>query len=74
MRFRSSIMALLSVCLGVLTFFYSGSALAVDKSELTYDDIINTGLANACPEISSFTRGTIDVAPNSTYLVSDFCM
>jgi photosystem II oxygen-evolving enhancer protein 1 len=74
MRFRSSITALLSVCLGLLTFFYSGSAWAVDKSQLTYDDIVNTGLANVCPEISSFTRGTIEVKPDSTYFVSDFCM
>lgn len=74
MRFRPSIMALLSVCFGLLTFFYSGSAFAVDKSQLTYDDIINTGLANICPEISSFTRGTIEVEPNSKYFVSDFCM
>lgn len=74
MRFRPSIMALLSVCFGLLTFFYSGSAFAVDKSQLTYDDIINTGLANVCPEISSFTRGTIEVEPNSKYFVSDFCM
>lgn len=74
MRFRSSIVAVLSICLGLLSFFYSGSAFAVDKSQLTYDDILNTGLANTCPEISSFTRGTIEVQPNSTYLVSDFCM
>jgi photosystem II oxygen-evolving enhancer protein 1 len=74
MRFRPSIAALLSVCLGLLTFFYGGSAWAVDKSQLTYDDIVNTGLANACPEISSFTRGTIDVKPSSNYSVSDFCM
>lgn len=74
MRFRPSIMALLSVCFGLLTFFYSGSAFAVDKSQLTYDDILNTGLANVCPEISSFTRGTIEVEPNTKYFVSDFCM
>ncbi|MBE9203090.1 photosystem II manganese-stabilizing polypeptide [Synechocystis sp. PCC 7339] len=74
MRFRPSIVALLSVCFGLLTFLYSGSAFAVDKSQLTYDDILNTGLANVCPEISSFTRGTIEVEPNSKYFVSDFCM
>jgi len=74
MRFRSSIVVLLSLCLGIFTFFYSGSALAVDKSQLTYDDILNTGLANSCPEISSFTRGTIAVEPNKSYNVTDFCM
>lgn len=74
MRFRPSIVALLSVCFGLLTFLYSGSAFAVDKSQLTYDDIVNTGLANVCPEISSFTRGTIEVEPNTKYFVSDFCM
>lgn len=74
MRFRVSIVAFLSICLGILTFLSSGSALAVDKSQLTYDDILNTGLANSCPEISSFSRGTIPVEPNSSYTISDFCM
>ena len=74
MRLRSSVAMLLSVCFGLITLFYSGDALAVDKSQLTYDDIVNTGLANSCPEISSFTRGTIEVQPGNTYQISDFCM
>jgi photosystem II oxygen-evolving enhancer protein 1 len=74
MRFRSIIVAFLSLCLGILSLLNSGSALAVDKSQLTYDEIIGTGLANACPEISSFTRGTIAVEPNSSYTVSDLCI
>ena len=74
MRFRSLIVAFLSLCLGMLALFPSGSALAVDKSQLTYDEIVGTGLANSCPEVSSFTRGTIAVEPNTTYLVDDLCL
>jgi photosystem II oxygen-evolving enhancer protein 1 len=74
MRFRSIIVAFLSLCLGILSLLNCGSALAVDKSQLTYDEIIGTGLANACPAISSFTRGTIAVEANSTYTIADLCL
>ncbi|MBJ7900678.1 MAG: Photosystem II manganese-stabilizing polypeptide [Cyanobacteria bacterium RI_101] len=74
MRFRLPAVVFLSLCLGFLTLFGGGAAWAVDKSQLTYDDILNTGLANSCPEISSFTRGTIAVEPGAAYTVTDFCM
>lgn len=74
MRFRSLIVAFLSVCLGVLSLFNCDAALAVDKSQFTYDEILGTGLANSCPEISSFTRGTIAVEPGSSYAIIDMCL
>lgn len=74
MRFRALLVAFLSVCLGILTLFSGGSAFALDREQLTYDDIVGTGLANSCPTITSFSRGTIPVEGNKTYSVSDLCL
>jgi photosystem II oxygen-evolving enhancer protein 1 len=74
MKFRALLVAFLALCLGVLTACSNGPAEAVDKTQLTYDEIVGTGLANTCPEIQSFTRGSITLEPNKTYQVSDLCL
>jgi photosystem II oxygen-evolving enhancer protein 1 len=74
MRFRTLIIAFLALCLGVLTACSEGPASASSREQMTYDEIIGTGLANICPQVSEFTRGTIAVEPNTTYLVSDLCL
>jgi len=74
MKFRALLVAFLALCLSVLTACSDGPAEAISKDQLTYDEIIGTGLANKCPEISSFTRGSIALEPNKTYLVSDLCL
>jgi photosystem II oxygen-evolving enhancer protein 1 len=74
MRYRALIVAFLALCLGVLTACSEGPAAAVSKDQLTYDEILGTGLANKCPQISDFTRGSIAVEPNKTYIVSDLCL
>jgi photosystem II oxygen-evolving enhancer protein 1 len=74
MRYRALIVAFLALCLGILTACSQGPAAVTDREQLTYDEIIGTGLANQCPQISEFTRGTIALEPNKTYLVSDMCL
>lgn len=74
MRYRALIVAFLALCLGVLTACSEGPANATDRGQLTYDEILGTGLANKCPQISEFTRGTIALENNKTYLVSDMCL
>jgi photosystem II oxygen-evolving enhancer protein 1 len=74
MRFRALIVAFVAVCLGLVMLFSSDSAAAADRQQLTYDEILGTGLANQCPQISEFTRGSIAVEPNKTYIVSDLCL
>jgi photosystem II oxygen-evolving enhancer protein 1 len=74
MRYRALIVAFLALCLGFLTACGEGPANATDRKQLTYDEIIGTGLANKCPQISEFTRGTIALENNKTYLVSDMCL
>lgn len=76
MRFRGLIVAFLALCLGFLTVACSdGPTVAtVDREQLTYDEILNTGLANKCPQISEFTRGTIAVEAGQTYILTDLCL
>lgn len=72
--FRTLIVTFLALCLGVLTACSEGPANALDRSQITYDDIVNTGLANSCPQISEFTRGSIAVAAGQTLEVEDLCL
>ncbi|ACK68250.1 photosystem II manganese-stabilizing protein PsbO [Rippkaea orientalis PCC 8801] len=74
MRLRALIGAFLALCLGLLTACSDGPANAVNPQDLTYDEILNTGLANKCPQISEFTRGTIPVESGTTYIVKDLCL
>ncbi len=75
MRYRALIVAFLALCLGVLTACTpEQAATATSREQLTYDQILNTGLANKCPQISEFTRGSLPIAPNQTYIMSDLCL
>jgi len=74
MRFRALIVAFLCVFLGIFTIFNGGSAFALDREQTTYDEIVGTGLANSCPTVTSFSRGTIPVESNKIYSVSDLCI
>ncbi len=74
MRFRALIIAFLALCLGFLTACTEPDANAVNPQDLTYDEILNTGLANKCPQISEFTRGSLPIEPGQTYLVDDLCL
>lgn len=72
MRYRAVIAALLALCLGVLTACSEGPT--VSKDQLTYEDIVNTGLANNCPELPETARGSIPVDPKQSYILTDLCL
>jgi photosystem II oxygen-evolving enhancer protein 1 len=74
MRFRVLIVAFLALCLGLLPLFGDNPAFAQDKRQFTYDEILNTGLANTCPQVSSFTRGTIPIDVGKSYQIDELCL
>jgi len=74
MRFRSLLVAFLIVCLGFLNACSDNVAKAYDPNTITYDEILNTGLANKCPEISEFTRGSIAISPDQPLALVDMCL
>ena len=74
MKYRGLIVAFLVFCLGMLTACSEGSANATSKDLLTYDQIVNTGLANKCPQLDETARGSIAIEPGQTYAFSDLCL
>ena len=74
MRYRALVVAFCALCLGILTACSSGPTAAVSREQLTYDQILNTGLANTCPQIAETSRGSIAIDPEKTYVVSDLCI
>ena len=73
MRFRPLLAVVLALCLTLVTAC-SGDAKAVDRSNLTYDDIHNTGLANSCPTLPDSARGSIALDSGSRYQLREICM
>jgi photosystem II oxygen-evolving enhancer protein 1 len=74
MRFRNLLVAFLIVCLGFLGACSDNAAKAYDPKSITYDEILGTGLANKCPEISDFTRGSIAISPDQPLSIVDMCL
>lgn len=74
MRYRTFIVAFLALCLGLLTACSSGPAQATGREQLTYDDILGTGIANTCPQLSETTRGSIPLESGKTYELSNLCI
>ena len=74
MRFRTLLVAFFALCLGLLTACSDVPDSTANPQDLTYDEILNTGIANNCPQISDFTRGSLSIEPGLTYFVDDLCL
>jgi photosystem II oxygen-evolving enhancer protein 1 len=74
MRYRAIISCFLALCLGILTACSSTNAANVDKRNLTYDDIVNTGIANSCLDIPETSRGSIAIDSKAKYVIKDLCL
>ncbi len=73
MRYRALITALIALCFGLLTAC-SDAAPTATSGPLTYDQIRGTGLANNCPKLDDFSRGSIPVESGKSYQLSDLCL
>lgn len=74
MRYRAVLVAFLALCLSFLTACSDGAANATSPEGLTYKQVVNTGLANICPQLSETTRGSIPVEAGKKYLLTDLCI
>lgn len=72
MKYRALIAALLAFCFGLLAA--CSEAPSTSSELLTYDDIVNTGLANNCPQLSETARGSIPVQSGASYSLSELCL
>ncbi|MFO7628305.1 MAG: photosystem II manganese-stabilizing polypeptide [Prochlorococcaceae cyanobacterium] len=73
MRFRPLLALVLALCLTLVTAC-GGGAKAVDRADLTYADIHNTGLANDCPTLPESARGSISLDPSANYQLREICL
>lgn len=73
MKYRALIVALLALCLGVLTACSEGPTSG-SRDLVTYDQIRGTGLANKCPQLSETTRGSIPIDASQSYRMTELCL
>ena len=73
MRFRPFLALVLALCLTLVTACGNG-AKAVDRANVTYDDIVNTGKANDCPTLPESARGSIPLDPANSYQLREVCL
>jgi photosystem II oxygen-evolving enhancer protein 1 len=71
MRYRALIVALLALCLGLITACSEATASDVP---LTYEQIRGTGLANKCPQLEETVRGSIPLESGKSYVLTDLCL
>lgn len=73
--YRALMAAFLALCLGFLTACSEPPTAAdATSGRLTYDEILNTGLANLCPALEETARGSIPLEPGQTYKISGMCV
>ena len=72
MKNHAIIAYFLALCLTVLTACSNSGD--VDKRDLSYDDIVNTGLANSCLTLPDSSRGTIPIEAGKQYAIQDMCI
>ena len=69
---RTTVALCLAACLALLTAC-SGDAKSIDRADLTYDDIHNTGLANDCISLPESARGSISLTAGGKYALQEMC-
>ncbi|MBW4513218.1 MAG: photosystem II manganese-stabilizing polypeptide [Scytonematopsis contorta HA4267-MV1] len=74
MRFRGLIVAVLVVCIGLLTACSDASDEVATAELLTYDQVRGTGLANRCPQMTETSRGSIPIESGKSYTIKELCL
>ena len=73
MRFRALIVALLALCLGLVTACSEGPS-STSTEFLTYDQIKGTGLAVKCSQLAETSRGFIPIDSSQSYIIKELCL
>ena len=74
MRYRGLIVAFMALCLGILTACSGNPLDSLSRDQLTYENILNTGIANTCLQLEETTRGSIAIDPDKSYALTDLCL
>lgn len=73
MRYRTLVVTLLALCFGFITAC-SEAPSAKDLGSLSYEQIVNTGLANSCLQLDETARGSIPIESGQSYRITDLCL
>lgn len=74
MRYRAFVAALAALCLSFLTACGSEEISLLSDQPYTYKQIVNTGLANSCPQLPETARGSYSLEAGQKYLLTDLCL
>ncbi|TVQ45381.1 MAG: Photosystem II manganese-stabilizing polypeptide [Gloeocapsa sp. DLM2.Bin57] len=76
MKYRGLITTfLLVICFGLISACSDAPDTTVfNREDYTYDQIVNTGLANKCPELPESARGSLPIKANETYAFEELCI
>lgn len=75
MKYRGLIAALLIICFGLITACSKTPDDGVfTRDNFTYEEIVNTGLANKCPELPETARGILPLKENARYVFEELCI
>jgi len=80
MGYRALLTVLLMCCLTLVTACApavgtTAEGLTYDQiKSLSYDQVKGTGLANKCPQLSDFARGSLSLNPEQKYRITDLCL
>jgi len=80
MGYRALLAVLLMCCLALVTACTPAvgttpEGLTYEQlKSLSYEQVKGTGLANKCPQLSDFARGSLSLTPGQTYRVTDLCL
>lgn len=80
MGYRALLTVLLLCCLMLVTACTPAVGTTTEGltyeqiKSLSYEQVKGTGLANKCPQLSDFARGSLSLEPNKTYTITDLCL
>lgn len=79
MRYRVAIVAFLAICLTFLTACAGGPSAeerftVEELQSLTYDDLVNTGLAGKCPALIGSAEESLELSADQSYVISGLCI
>jgi photosystem II oxygen-evolving enhancer protein 1 len=80
MGYRALLAVLLMCCLTLVTACApavgtTAEGLTYDQiKSLSYEQVKGTGLANKCPQLSDFARGSLSLDANQKYQITDLCL
>ncbi len=73
-KYRAFIALLVALCFGFITACSEEPTSISSREQLTYDEILGTGLANSCPQLPETARDAIELEEGASYSIRELCL